>query len=453
MPTQMPIRYAIFAGCFFGLQAFLSICNVHCSAEEPMAIQEDSFLQVRWPDFRGPNADGISPSSGQTPTHWLENSTESSAPSPVSPDGIVWKLPTEGLGWSTPAVWDGTAWFTSASVDGSTMWTTAVDLKTGNVSWKTDLFENESVDEKHAMNSFASPSPVTDGEHVWVHFGSYGTACIKADSGQVVWTRRDLPCNHWRGPGSSPILLGDKLIVHYDGFDFQYVIAFDAQTGRTVWKVDRDIDYGTDNGDFFKAFSTPLVIDVNGQQQLISPTSKAVIAYDPKNGKEIWRVRFDEFSATARPLWDGKTLFINTGFGKANLYAIDPRDGKGDLTDSSVLWINSESIGSKSSQLLLDGLIYNVHDSGVATCIDAQTGETLWKERLGGKFSASILHAGGNVYLFDHDGASYVIKPGREYKPVSVNQLDDGCMASPVPLGDHLLVRTRSAIYLLSNHE
>lgn len=390
----------------------------------------------RWPQFRGPGADGIAPESAKPPRSWSEQ------------QHVVWKLPTEGRGWSTPAVWEGRAWLTAASEDGRRMWVLAVDLRTGQPLWRNDLFENEQVDEKHNMNSYASPSPVTDGEHVWVHFGSYGTACLRADTGEVLWQRRDLPCNHWRGPGSSPILVDDMLIVHYDGFDFQYVVAFDRLSGETVWKVDRDIDYGTDNGDYFKAYSTPRLIEVDGQRQLISPTSKAVLAYDPRTGEEIWRVRYDEFSATAMPLWDGQRVYINTGFGKAKLYAIDPR-GRGDLTHSHVHWINDTSIGSKSSQLLHDGLIYNVHDSGVATCVDAESGETLWKERLGGKFSASILLAGGHLYLFDHDGLCHVVAPGREFSKVAENKLADGCMASPVPLGEHLLVRTRSALYLL----
>lgn len=442
------------------LLALLAVCaGVTMAAEkEPVPNANlQATLTARWPEFRGPGADGIAPKETSPPIRWRENAAGETTALPKTSDSaitnsdtnIVWKRDTDGLGWSTPAVWDGTAWYTSASEDGSKMWAVAIDLRDGSTRWRTNLFENDEVDEKHLMNSFASPSPVTDGKHVWVHFGSYGTACLSADAGEIVWQRRDLPCNHWRGPGSSPILVDDKLIVHFDGFDHQYVIAFNQLTGETAWKVDRDVDYGTDNGDIFKAFSTPLLIEVDGQRQLISSTSKAVLAYRPDDGSEIWRVRFDEFSATARPLWDGNHLYINTGFGKAKMYAIDPRDGSGDLTDSRVLWINDTSVGSKPSQLLFDGLIYNVHDSGVATCMDAKTGETLWKERLRGQFSASIMLAGDHLYLFDHEGIGYVIKPGREYQLVATNHLADGCMASPVAIGSHLLLRTRSAIYLL----
>ena len=421
-----------------GLSVFLFSTSLLLAPASTMA--GDQWKTAEWPAFRGPNSDGIAPPTATPPITWSEQ------------QGVIWRLETTGRGWSTPVVWNGTAWFTAASEDGKQMWVTSVDLETGEPRWRIDLFENDEVDEKHNMNSYASPSPVTDGRHVWVHFGSYGTACLDAASGKLIWQRRDLPCNHWRGPGSSPILVDDLLIVHYDGYDYQYVVALNQATGETVWKVDRDIDYGTDNGDYMKAYCTPQVIEVDGQRQLISPTSKAVLAYAPLSGEEIWRVTFDEFSATAMPLWDGQRVYVNTGFGKAKLYAIDPR-GQGDITNSNVQWINTTSIGSKPSQLLTDGRIYNVHDQGVATCVDAATGETLWKERLGGQYSASILLAGGHLYLFDHDGICHVLRPGPEFQQVAENQLDDGCMASPVPLGDKLLVRTRTALYLLGSSD
>lgn len=393
----------------------------------------------RWPEFRGPTGDGIAVDAAAPPVRWSET------------ENVVWKRETEGRGWSSPVVWEGTAWMTAATEDGHRMWALAIDLADGSELWRKDLFENDELQETHLTNSFASPTPVTDGQRLWVNFGSYGTACLDAQSGEVLWQRRDLPCNHFRGPGSSPILVGDRLIFHMDGFDLQYVVALDAATGRTAWKVDRDIAYGTDDGDVFKAFSTPLVIEVEGQRQLISPTSKAVLAYDPETGDELWRVTYDGFSATARPLWDGQTVYVNSGFGKTQLLAIDPR-GSGDISETHVRWTNRTGIGSKTSQLIYDGLIYNIQDAGVATCIDASNGETLWQKRLGGSFSASPILAGGRLYLFDdHDGAAHVINPGRTFDRISQNSLDDGCMASPAPLGSRLLVRTRSALYLLGD--
>jgi len=394
-----------------------------------------------WPQFRGPKSNNVASDSAKPPVTWSESKN------------IVWKLPTALRGWSSPVLAGDVAVMTEATPDGKEMDAFAVDLRDGKILWREQIFTNESVAEIHIMNSYASPSPVTDGKNVWVSFGSYGTACLDLQTGKQVWARRDFPCEHYRGPGSSPYLdSSGRLFMHFDGFDLQYVVALSASDGKLIWKQDRDIDYGTDNGDQMKAFCTPTMIEVNGRQQLISPTSKATIAYDPINGDELWRVLYDEFSATGQPFYDGKTLYVNTGFGKAHLLAIDPT-GTGDITDTHVKWTAPKGIGSKSSQLLHDGLIYNVHDAGVASCLDASSGEEVWSERLGGQFSASPLMAGGHIYLFDHDGAGYVIEPGRKFKLIAKNTLNDGCMASPVPTGDALVVRTRTALYRIEKKE
>jgi len=392
----------------------------------------------RWPQFRGGDHAAKAATDSRLPVRWSET------------ENVRWKLPTELRGWSSPAVWGNTAVLTEATEDGREMFALAVDLENGTVRWRKRLFTNDEVEESHSMNSYASPSPATDGRRAWVHFGSYGTACLDLQTGEVVWQRRDFPCSHYRGPGSSPLLDDQgRLFIHFDGFDLQYIVALSADSGETLWKRDRDIDYGTTNGDQMKAFSTPKLIDVDGQQQLISATSKATIAYRPETGEEIWRVRYTQFSATAQPLFDGQRVYISTGFGKSHLIAVDPR-GTGDLTDTHLLWETTRGIGSKPTPLLHDGLIYNVHDAGVATCLDAASGETLWTQRLGGEFSASPLAGDGVVYWFDHDGVCYVTRQGRQFELIAENRLDDGCMASPVPLPDSLLIRTRSALYRIA---
>lgn len=424
--------------------AFATLVALSVSTHQTAVAQESSGAAISkvqsggvytWPQFRGGHRDNKADGGLTPPTNWSES------------ENIRWKLPLELRGWSSPAVWGDLAVMTEATPDGTAMFALAIDINEGKIVWRKQIFTNSQVEEAHIMNSYASPSPATDGDHVWVHFGSYGTACLTLATGEIVWQRRDLPCAHHRGPGSSPLLDEQgRLFIHYDGFDVQYIVAMSAETGETIWKRDRDIEYGTDNGDQMKAYSTPALIQVGDQTQLISPTSKATIAYRPDNGEEIWRVVYDEFSATAQPLFDGKLVYVSTGFGKAHLLAIDP-SGKGDVTDTHILWDAPKGIGSKPTPLLVDGLIYNVHDAGVASCIDAQTGEALWTERFGGLFSGSPLAAGGFVYWFDHDGVCYVTRQGREYELVAENRLDDGCMATAVPLADSLLVRTRSAIY------
>ena len=285
---------------------------------------------------------------------------------------------------------------------------------------------------------------------MYVHFGSAGTACLDTHTGHVLWQRRDLPCNHFRGPGSSPILFGNLLIVHFDGYDYQYIVALDKQTGETVWKRDRNVDYGTTDGDVKKSFSTPLVIDVGGKQQLISPFSKYTLAYDPHTGEELWRIKYNEFSAAARPIFGDGLVFVSTGFGKAQLWAVKP-DGHGDVTKTKVAWKFSKSVGSKPSPLLIDGVLYLVNDSGVAAGVDAKTGKELWSHRLNGDFSASPLSANGNIYLFGSDGATTILHAGRTYEEVATNHLDAGCMASPTVTGRALIVRTKTHLYRIES--
>ena len=313
-----------------------------------------------WPQFRGPEGNGHAQATGLA-TVWSES------------ENISWKTPIHGRGWSSPVVWQNQVWLTTATEDGRQLFALCVDANSGNILHDLPLFQVAHPDEIHVTNSYASPTPVLEPGRVYVHFGTYGTACLDTSTGQILWQRRDLPCNHWRGPGSSPILFEDLLIVNFDGFDQQYVVALDKNTGQTRWKTDRNIDFQTDDGDLKKAFCTPTIISVQGQLQLISPAAKAAIAYDPRTGRELWRLRYDNHSATARPLFGHGLLFINSGFSKAELLAVRPGT-TGDVTDTHVAWKTDRSIGSKPSHLLVDDLLYVVHDQGTASCLDALTG-------------------------------------------------------------------------------
>lgn len=386
-----------------------------------------------WPEFRGPRGDGHAVGA-DLPVEFGES------------QNVSWKTSLPGKAWSSPVIWGSQIWLTNATEDGKRMSVVCIDRDSGQILHDVLLIENEEPRFCHPMNSYGSPTPAIEQGRVYVHFGSYGTACLDTRTAKTLWLRTDLPCNHYRGPGSSPILFQDKLIVHLDGFDEQYVVALDRLTGNTVWKTDRNVDYGTDNGDIKKAFCTPILIEVNGQTQLISPTSKAVMAYDPDTGEEIWRVRYKGFSATARPLFGNGLLYVNTGFSKAELYAIRP-DGQGDVTETHVVWARFRGIPSKSSQLLVDDLIYLVHDAGVAACLDAATGETVWQERLGGKYSASPIFAAGRIYFLSHEGTVTVVAHGREYHELAVNEFDEGFMASPAVSGDSLFLRSRTHLY------
>jgi outer membrane protein assembly factor BamB len=391
-----------------------------------------------WPEFRGPSGDGHSQARG-LPLRWSET------------ENIRWKTPIHDKGWSSPVIWDNQIWMTTATPDGKRLYAICVDRDSGKIVHDIHLFDVEKPGYCPTLNSYASPTPVLEAGRVYVHFGSYGTACLDTATGKVIWSRRDLPCDHWRAPGSSPIVYNGLLFIHFDGFDEQYVVALDKITGRTVWKRDRDINYGTDDGDLKKAFGTPSIVTVNRQAQLISPSAVATTAYEPATGRELWKVYHGGMNVAARPLYGHGLLFLCTGSGGLyRLLAVRP-DGNGDVTKTHISWTENRGVPSRCSLLLVDDLLYMMNEVGVALCLDAHTGQPVWQKRVGGEFSASPIYADGRIYFFSQDGVAHVIQPGREGKVLAQNRLDDGCMASPAVAGKAIFVRTKTHLYRIES--
>jgi outer membrane protein assembly factor BamB len=386
-----------------------------------------------WPEFRGPTGDGHSDAVG-LPLRWSET------------ENVKWKTPIHGRGWSSPVIWDDQIWMTTATEDGHEQYVVCVDRNSGKIMHDVHLFHNDTLQITNPLNSYASPTPVIEAGRVYVHFGVYGTACLDTQSGRVLWQRRDIYCDHFRGPGSSPILVDDRLVFHMDGIDVQFVIALDKKTGKTVWRTNRSTDFGTRDGDFRKAYTTPIVIDFGGRRQLISVGAVDAMSYDPATGKELWKVRHDGFSEAARPLFGFGLVFINTGSGSEQMWAVRP-DGVGDVTATHVAWKFHKNVSRKSSPILVDDLIYMVSDDGIALCVEAKTGKRVWQQRMGGQFSASPLAADGRIYLFSHEGPATVIAPGRKYQRLAVNRLDEGFMASPAVSGRAIFLRTKTDLY------
>ena len=403
-----------------------------------LALIGAAAAEDRWTEFRGPSGTGHSESTG-LPREWSETKN------------AVWKTRIHGRGWSSPVVLGKQVWLTTATPEGHELSVLALDRDDGRILLDVKVFHVDRPEDTRQYNSFASPTPVIEEGRVYVHFGSYGTAALDTRTGKVLWERRDLPCNHWRGPASSPILHGDLLIVHFDGFDVQYVVALEKRTGRTVWRSDRTHDFGTDDGDQKKGYATPVVIQASGRAQLISPAAKAVLSLDPLTGRELWRVRYPQHSAAARPLFAHGLVYVASGRGKAELLAIRP-DGQGDVTETHVAWKAIRGIGASPSPVLVGEHIYSVTDkAGVVTCLNAKTGAEVWQRRVGGgAHSASPLFADGALYFFGEDGSAVALAPGSESRELGRGTLGEGgVMATPAIAGQAIFLRTESHLYRL----
>jgi outer membrane protein assembly factor BamB len=415
----------------------------------PLLLSRPGRAEENWPQFRGPTGQGHSTATG-LPLTWSET------------EHVKWKTAIHGKAWSSPVVWGDQIWLTSATEDGRELFAVAVDRASGKILHDLKLFQVAEPQYADKFNSYGSPTPVIEAGRVYISFGSPGVACLDTNTGRVLWERRDLPCNHWRGAGSSPTLWEKLLILHFDGADTQYVVALDKQTGKTVWKTDRSIDFQDltpegkplRDGDFRKAFSTPLVITHEGRPLLLSVGSKATYCYDPATGREIWRVeQRKQHSGTVRPVVGHGLVFTATGHAKGEMWAVR-LGGQGVVTDTHVAWKVTRNVPNRPSPLLVGDLFFMVEqDAGVVTCLEAKTGQEVWRERLpgSGSCSASPVFADGRIYFFNENGHGTVLAAGREFKVLAANKLDGGFMASPAVAGRALIVRSKTHLYRLEN--
>ncbi len=407
---------------------------------------------THWPEFRGPRGDGISTSTN-LPLHWSEQ------------QHVKWKTPIHDRGWSSPVIWDRQVWLTTATTNGRELFALCVDRDTGKVVRNLKLFDVAKPQYCHPFNSYASPTPAIEAGRIYVTFGTPGTACLDTQTGAVLWTRRDIECNHFRGAGSSPILYSNLLFLNFDGSDRQFMVALDKQTGRTIWQQNRSIDFqdlGPDgqpelSGDYRKAFATCHVATFDGRTTLLSQGSRALYAYDPPSGAELWRVEErGSYSGSTRPLIGHGLVFVPAGFGSSQVLVIRPGK-RGEVLDTKapgpaatqlqVVWKTKQNAPKKPSLLLLGNLLYAVDDNGVASCWEALAGKVVWSERLGGHYSASPLAAGARIYLFSEEGKTTVLATGREFRKLAENQLGEGFMASPAVSGNSLFLRSRTHLY------
>jgi outer membrane protein assembly factor BamB len=412
-----------------------------------------------WPQWRGPEGQGHASLAHDLPVTWSET------------EHVAWKTPLPGRGWSSPVLDATHAWMTTAieseateadkaqrlagaknpqplQVSGPvTMRALCVDRETGRLVHDIELFTAREPQPIHSLNSYASPSPVLAGGRLFCHFGDYGTACVDTASAHVAWVNHDLRLNHENGPGSTPVVWGDLLIVHCDGSDVQYIVALDQATGRIVWKTPRSGELN-DNPDLKKAYGTPLIISLDGREVLLSPAADWVYGYDPATGRELWRVNYGVlgFSVVPRPVTAEGLAFLSTSFMKPEMLAVRLGDGG---SQPEIVWRQSKGAPTMSSPLVVGEELYVVSDKGIMTCLDIHSGEVHWTSRLGGNFSSSPLFADGRIYVGNRDGATFVIKPGKAYELLATNQLDGRIFATPAAVDRALYLRTDTALYKL----
>jgi len=416
--------------------------------------------ETNWPQFRGPRGDGVAEETGLA-VKWDE----------ATGKGIKWKTAIHGRAWSSPVIWGEEVWMTSATENGMELFVICVDRETGKIRRDQKLFDVEHPQAGHAFNSYASPTPVIEGDRLYASFGAHGNACVDTETGKVLWTRRDLLCDHYRGPGSSPIVHGDLLFLNFDGIDAQFVVALDKHTGKTVWRRDRSVDFQDiqpdghplAGGDFRKAFATCHVAALDGRLTLLSQGSKALYAYDPATGEELWRVEErNNYSGSTRPVVGLGMVFVPSGFSSGQLLALQP-GAPGEVLDVNsppaeekarhlrLVWRAKKNVPKKPSLTLVDGLLFAIDDNGVASCWDARSGDQFWNERIGGNYSASPLAAGGRLYFFSEEGKVTVVAAGREFKRLAENQTGDGFMSSPAVSGRALFLRSRTSLYRIED--
>lgn len=384
-----------------------------------------ALLLQDWPQFRGPDGQGHA-AVEKLPLKW----TEASA---------AWKTPVPGLGWSSPVLADSKVWMTTATDEGKSLRAVAVDATSGKIAVDVEVFKLAAPGRIHQKNSHASPTPILEGDRVYVHFGPQGTACLKTD-GTAVW-KQQLKYGPVHGPGGSPAIWGDLLVFSCDGGDTQSVAALDKKTGALKWRTSRPPN------DYPKkfAFSTPLVVD----GLLVSPGASAVTAYEP-GGKPVWSARYAEgYSVVPRPVAGHGLVFVGTGYDRPTLIAVRT-GGQGDVTDTHIAWKLERGAPHNPSPLLVGDELYIVSDNGVAACLDAKTGREHWRERLGGNFSASPLFAAGRIYFQDENGGTHVVKPGKAFEKLAANQLPGKTLASPAAIEGALLIRTDKALYRIN---
>ena len=441
------------------LTAILTLISVGVFALTCALYAQNGTKEHYWNQFRGPNGDGKAIGS-VLPIEFSET------------ENVCWKTPIHDKGYSSPIVWDNQIWVTTAREDGRELFAICVDLESGDILQDIKVFDVAEPQLEHGdLNSHASPTPVIEEGRIYVHYGTYGTACLDTKTGEKLWECRDLNCDHRVRPASSPIIDEGTLFLTFDGVDVQFIAALDKNTGDTLWLQHRKVDSNFEDvlkakgvtdiektkkekpNDNRKSYATPAIITFQGEKQLVSPAAEVTISYDPETGDERWRVRHEGWgwNVACRPIFAHDLVYFTTGVEKL-LLAVDP-SGTGDVTDTHIVWRHRKGAPEIPSPLIIDDLMFMVNEGGVVSCVEAKSGNPVWKGRVSGKHWASPLYAGGNIYFFSMEGRVSVISAGREFKVLARNEFDNEFIASGAVAGNALILRSRTHLYCIEDKQ
>ncbi len=410
------------------------------------ALSSSLEANTNWNQFRGPD-DGVAPNA-KLPVNFSDTKN------------VQWRTPIHDLGWSSPVIWEKQVWVTTAKTDGTELFAVCVNLETGKIEHDIKVFDvTNPQNEWSHLNTHATPTPIIEEGRIYVHFGSYGTACLDTQTGKKLWERRDLNCDHRVRAASCPIIDGSLIFLTYDGVDQQFVAALEKETGKTRWMTKRTYKSGRvppkdKPNDNRKSYATPTIIEHDGKKQLISPAAEATYSYDPSTGKELWFIRHGSgygYNVTCRPIFRHGLIFTNSGISK-KLFAIDP-SGSGDVTDSHIRWTTRRGVSNIPAPLIVGDNLYMITDSGgMVSCYNAKTGKQIFSERLGGLQNhwVSPVYADGKIYFFSKDGGASVVEASSEFKVLSKNEFDTVFVSMPAIAEDSMLIRSDTHLYRIA---
>lgn len=378
-----------------------------------------------WSQFRGNNSDAHAVNV-QVPMEWSDSKN------------VDWKIKIPGLGWSSPVLVDDQIFVTTAVAQGEglSLRAISIDAKTGATLWDQEIQSVAKAPSIHSKNSHASPTPIVRDGSVFVHFGTLGTARLDASTGKIRWICNELDYPPMHGSGGSPVLRDGKLVIVCDGSTNPFVCAINAETGKLAWKTPRSVQAKISH-----SFVTVNIAEVDGKPQVLAPGPDHFAAYDLQTGHELWRVMAPGWSVCPQPVLFEDLVIYNHDYDNPELMAVK-LGGKGDVTESNIVWKSQRGAPSTPTPLLIGGDLYFVSDNGVASCVDAKTGQRHWMERLGGNYSASPVYVNGLVLFMNETGVATWIQPKQTFQVVGKNEVSGRTFATPGFSTDAMYLRT-----------